>query len=69
MANVVGDPTFFDEWKGMREQIYANLFTKDKNWSFDLKQIGIFSFTSLNKAQSEYMMNKWHVYIIEDGCF
>nr|CAD1827795.1 unnamed protein product [Ananas comosus var. bracteatus] len=81
VANVVGDPTLFDEWKqemeqmagrikNVRQRLYDSLSQKDKSgkdWSFILKQIGMFSFTGLNKAQSDNMTNKWHVYMTKDG--
>eukprot|EP01018_Ginkgo_biloba_P039620 Gb_17243 [translate_table: standard] len=81
VANVVGDPALFDEWKSemelmagriknVRQRLYENLSAKDKSakdWSFVLKQIGMFSFTGLNKAQSDNMTNKWHVYMTKDG--
>ncbi|BFG17910.1 hypothetical protein CerSpe_041840 [Prunus speciosa] len=81
VANVVGDPTLFGEWKAememmagriknVRQKLYDNLTAKDKSgkdWSFILKQIGMFSFTGLNKAQTENMTNKWHVYMTKDG--
>jgi aspartate aminotransferase len=81
VANVVGDPTMFDEWraemqamagriKTVRQRLYDELSTKDessKDWSFVLKQIGMFSFTGLNKAQSDNMTDKWHVYMTKDG--
>lgn len=65
VANVVGDPTLFHEWKQemeqmagrikhVRQRLYDSLSQKDKSgkdWSFILKQIGMFSFTGLNKAQ------------------
>lgn len=65
VANVVGDPTLFNEWKAememmagriknVRQKLYDSLTAKDKSgkdWSFILKQIGMFSFTGLNKAQ------------------
>nr|PNR46151.1 hypothetical protein PHYPA_013270 [Physcomitrium patens] len=65
VANVVGDSTMFDEWraemqmmagriKAVRQNLYDELSSKDKSgkdWSFVLKQIGMFSFTGLNKAQ------------------
>lgn len=65
VANVVGDPSLFNEWKAememmagriknVRQKLYDNLSAKDKSgkdWSFILKQIGMFSFTGLNKAQ------------------
>ncbi|KAL1532679.1 Aspartate aminotransferase, cytoplasmic [Salvia divinorum] len=38
-----------------------------KDWSFILEQIGMFSFTGLNKAQSENMTSKWHIYMTKDG--
>jgi len=81
VANVVGDATMFDEWraemqmmagriKTVRQRLYDELSTKDtsgKDWSFVLKQIGMFSFTGLNKAQSDNMTDKWHVYMTKDG--
>ncbi|KAL0726530.1 hypothetical protein Bca4012_022623 [Brassica carinata] len=81
VANVVGDATMFNEWKAememmagriktVRQKLYDSLVSKDKSgkdWSFILKQIGMFSFTGLNKAQSDNMTNKWHVYMTKDG--
>ncbi|VVB10732.1 unnamed protein product [Arabis nemorensis] len=81
VANVVGDATMFNEWKAememmagriktVRQELYDSLVSKDKSgkdWSFILKQIGMFSFTGLNKAQSDNMTNKWHVYMTKDG--
>ncbi|KAF6147602.1 hypothetical protein GIB67_031593 [Kingdonia uniflora] len=81
VANVVGDPVLFNEWKEemelmagriktVRQKLFDSLSTKDKSgkdWSFILKQIGMFSFTGLNKAQSDNMTDKWHVYMTKDG--
>lgn len=81
VANVVGDPTLFNEWKeememmagrikSVRQKLYDSICAKDKSgkdWSYILKQIGMFSFTGLNKAQSDNMTNKWHVYMTKDG--
>ncbi|KAL0872808.1 hypothetical protein Bca101_022513 [Brassica carinata] len=81
VANVVGDAAMFNEWKAememmagriktVRQKLYDSLVSKDKSgkdWSFILKQIGMFSFTGLNKAQSDNMTNKWHVYMTKDG--
>ncbi|ESQ53983.1 hypothetical protein EUTSA_v10025142mg [Eutrema salsugineum] len=81
VANVVGDAAMFGEWKAememmagriktVRQKLYDSLVSKDKSgkdWSFILKQIGMFSFTGLNKAQSDNMTNKWHVYMTKDG--
>lgn len=81
VSNVVGNPELFREWKeemelmagrikSVRQKLYDSLCAKDKSgkdWSFILQQIGMFSFTGLNKAQSENMTNKWHVYMTKDG--
>ncbi|CAA0841961.1 Aspartate aminotransferase- chloroplastic [Striga hermonthica] len=81
VANVVGNSDLFNEWKeememmagrikSVRQKLYDSLSAKDKtgkDWSFILKQIGMFSFTGLNKAQSENMSNKWHIYMTKDG--
>ncbi|KMZ71571.1 Aspartate transaminase [Zostera marina] len=81
VANIVGDPTLFNEWKeememmagrikNVRQKLHSCLAEKDKSgkdWSFILKQIGMFSFTGLNKVQSDNMTNKWHVYMTKDG--
>ncbi|MCO5574287.1 hypothetical protein L7F22_028069 [Adiantum nelumboides] len=81
VANVVGDHALFDEWraemqlmagriKQVRQKLYDELTTKDKSgkdWSFVLKQIGMFSFTGLSKTQSDNMTDKWHVYMTKDG--
>ncbi|XP_048133889.1 aspartate aminotransferase, chloroplastic isoform X1 [Rhodamnia argentea] len=81
VANIVGDPALFNEWKAememmagriknVRQKLYDSLSAKDKSgkdWSFILKQIGMFSFTGLSKTQSENMTKKWHVHITKDG--
>ncbi|KAL1552221.1 Aspartate aminotransferase, cytoplasmic [Salvia divinorum] len=81
VANVVGSPDLFNEWKeemavmagrikSVRKKLYDSITEKEKtskDWSFILKQIGMFSFTGLNKAQSENMTSKWHVYMTKDG--
>ncbi|KAJ6758637.1 ASPARTATE AMINOTRANSFERASE [Salix koriyanagi] len=81
VANVVGDPALFNEWKvememmagrikNVRQKLFDCLSAKDKSgkdWSFILKQIGMFSFTGLNKTRSDNMTNKWHVYMTKDG--
>lgn len=65
VANVVGNPELFNEWKqememmagrikSVRQKLYDSLSSKDKSgkdWTFILKQIGMFSFTGLNTAQ------------------
>ena len=81
VANVVGIPTLFNERKsemelmsggikGVRKRLYDNLSAKDKSgkdWSFVLRQIGMFSFMGINKVQSVSMSINWHVYMTKDG--
>lgn len=80
VANVVGNPDFFDEWKeememmagrikSVRQKLYNNLSAKDKSgkdWSFVLKQIGMFSFTDLNKAQVKLINKNVSAYPLQD---
>ncbi|TYI25628.1 hypothetical protein ES332_A05G062600v1 [Gossypium tomentosum] len=81
VANIVGDAALFKEWnaememmagriKNVRDKLFDSLSSEDKSgkdWSFVLKQIGMFSFTSLNKAQCDNMTTKWHIYMTKDG--
>nr|CAA04697.1 aspartate aminotransferase 2 [Canavalia lineata] len=81
VADLVSKPQLFDEWKAememmagriknVRQLLYDPISSKDKSgkdWSFILKQIGMFSFTGLNKEQSDNMTNKWHVLMTKDG--
>ncbi|CAN6918788.1 unnamed protein product [Brassica oleracea] len=84
VANVVGDASMFNEWKAememmagriktVRQKLYDSLVSKDKSgkdWSFIFNQIGMLSFTGLNKAQFvlvNNMTDKWHVYMTKDG--
>ncbi|KAL9264902.1 Aspartate aminotransferase, chloroplastic-like protein [Drosera capensis] len=81
VVNVVGNPNLFNEWKeememmagrikSVRQKLHDSLTANDKSgkdWSFILKQIGMFSYTGLSKTQSDSMTNKWHVYMTKDG--
>jgi len=79
-ATVIADDELFDEWrqememmsgriKSVRQLLFDELtkLNPDKDWSFVLKQIGMFSFTGLSPAQVENMTNKWHIYMTKDG--
>eukprot|EP00232_Nephroselmis_pyriformis_P003753 CAMPEP_0182913798 /NCGR_PEP_ID=MMETSP0034_2-20130328/38224_1 /TAXON_ID=156128 /ORGANISM="Nephroselmis pyriformis, Strain CCMP717" /LENGTH=459 /DNA_ID=CAMNT_0025050527 /DNA_START=29 /DNA_END=1408 /DNA_ORIENTATION=+ len=80
VAEVVLDPAMFQEWKdememmsgrikNVRQCLYDALVARmpEKDWSFVLKQIGMFSYTGMNKAQCENMTNKWFVFMTMDG--
>mmetsp|Transcript_26873 Transcript_26873/g.58642 ORF Transcript_26873/g.58642 Transcript_26873/m.58642 type:complete len:429 (+) Transcript_26873:165-1451(+) len=79
-ARVLGDPVLFAEWKvelqgmadrikAMRTELHRCMVERNApgDWTFVLKQIGMFSYTGLNKAQCENMTKKWHVYMTMDG--
>lgn len=80
VESVVNDESMFNEWKGememmsgrikaVRQVLYDHLvrLNSDKDWSFILKQIGMFSFTGMSEAQVENMTKKWHIYMTKDG--
>lgn len=71
VANVVGNPDLFNEWKAememmagriktVRQKLYDSISSKDKSgkdWSFILEQIGMFSYTGLNKTQVRLLVH------------
>lgn len=70
----------FQEWtvelKGMadriismRQQLYDALQARGTpgDWTHVLKQIGMFTFTGLNKSQVEFMTRQYHIYMTSDG--
>lgn len=80
VAEIVGDAALFEAWKGelagmagrikaVRQQLFAALtkLNPDKDWSFVVKQIGMFSFTGLSPAQVENMIGKHKVFMTKDG--
>ena len=38
-----------------------------RNWDHITNQIGMFSFTGLTAEQSDIMVNKYHVYMTQNG--
>ncbi|EIE18335.1 aspartate aminotransferase [Coccomyxa subellipsoidea C-169] len=77
---VVSRPELFQEWneemeymsgriKDVRQVLHDELakLNGDKDWSFILRQLGMFSFTGLNPAQVDNMTNKHHIYMTKDG--
>ena len=54
---------------GVGKMLHDNLaeLMPEKDFSFILKQIGMFSFTGLSPEQVENMTNKWHIYMTKDG--
>ncbi|PNW78716.1 hypothetical protein CHLRE_09g387726v5 [Chlamydomonas reinhardtii] len=79
-ARVMADPRLNALWKeelagmahrikAMRQALYGQLVARQLpgDWSFVLKQIGMFSYTGLSKAQCEVLTRKWHIHLTMDG--
>ncbi|KAG2484885.1 hypothetical protein HYH03_016367 [Edaphochlamys debaryana] len=79
-AKVLGDARLREMWrvelKGMAERIismrralYDALYERNVpgDWSFVLKQIGMFSYTGLSRVQCQKLVNKWHIHLTLDG--
>ncbi|GLI62471.1 hypothetical protein VaNZ11_005102 [Volvox africanus] len=79
-ARVMGDPKLNALWKEelrgmadriklMRQVLYDQLVARNVpgDWSFVLKQIGMFSFTGMTRPQCELLVSKWHVHLTLDG--
>ncbi|KAH6917333.1 aspartate aminotransferase [Coprinopsis sp. MPI-PUGE-AT-0042] len=80
-ATILGDSQLYTQWEGevkgmadriigMREKLY-NMLTHDLKtpgeWGHIKSQIGMFSFTGLNPAQTKALAEKYHVYMTADG--
>lgn len=79
-ATILADGRLFQEWtvelKGMadriismRHQLYDALKARGTpgDWTHVLKQIGMFTFTGLNKEQVQFMTREHHIYMTSDG--
>ncbi|MEW5303600.1 MAG: hypothetical protein WDW38_009009 [Sanguina aurantia] len=79
-ATVMTDPLLCARWQvelkamaervlAMRACLHAALIAKQApgDWSFIVKQVGMFSYTGLSAAQCQHLIAKWHVYLPPDG--
>ncbi|GAX81276.1 hypothetical protein CEUSTIGMA_g8708.t1 [Chlamydomonas eustigma] len=79
-AKILSDPQLFQEWKvelagmagrikAMRQALYEELQRRKApgDWTFILRQIGMFSYTGLTREQCEIMTKKHHVYLTMEG--
>lgn len=81
IANLVlNNPELYQEWRKdlktmssriikMRKELYDNLIELKTpgTWNHIIDQIGMFSFTGLNVQQCRTLMEKFHVYLTENG--
>ncbi|KAL3687952.1 hypothetical protein R1sor_014261 [Riccia sorocarpa] len=79
-ATILSNKALFEEWKvelkamaeriiSMRHQLFDALAARKTpgNWTHILDQIGMFTFSGLNKQQVEYMTREYHIYMTLDG--
>eukprot|EP00878_Enallax_costatus_P003057 GHUV01003256.1.p1 GENE.GHUV01003256.1~~GHUV01003256.1.p1 ORF type:complete len:211 (+),score=45.51 GHUV01003256.1:1468-2100(+) len=80
VVTVLSDPQLYSLWKReladmsariqrMRTALKSALLDVGcpGNWDHITNQIGMFSFTGLNRTQCENMTKQWHVYMTMDG--
>ena len=80
MAEILGDAELSEAWTAelaamagrihsVRVQLYEALCGLDPShkWRFVMDQIGMFSFTGLTPAQSDRMVEEFHVYMLRSG--
>ncbi|KAF2882696.1 hypothetical protein ILUMI_23481 [Ignelater luminosus] len=80
VAYVLNNPKFYDQWKEHIRTMSSRIIEMRKalrdalerlstpgDWSHITAQIGMFSYTGLNTAQSEHMIKKHHIYMLRSG--
>lgn len=82
VSTILQNPELNAEWRGelanamsriktMRTLLRDALVDKNtpnpNNWEHITKQIGMFSYTGLNKEQCDSMVNKHHIYMLDTG--
>ncbi|KAH0860421.1 hypothetical protein HID58_088682 [Brassica napus] len=80
VATILKSSDMYNDWtielKGMadriismRQQLFEALQAKGTpgDWSHIIKQIGMFTFTGLNKEQVAFMTKEYHIYMTSDG--
>jgi aspartate/tyrosine/aromatic aminotransferase len=69
-----------EEWKAELREVSQRIIQMRKvlrdelvrlqvpgKWDHIVEQIGMFSYTGLNKQQCEVLIDKWHIYLIKNG--
>lgn len=80
VATILSDRNLYYNWTvelknmadriiSMRHQLYDALKARGTpgDWSHIIKQIGMFTFTGLNKDQVSFMTAEYHIYLTSDG--
>ncbi|KAK8597794.1 hypothetical protein V6N13_095191 [Hibiscus sabdariffa] len=79
-STILKNSDLYNEWKvelkamadriiSMRKQLFDALTAKGTpgDWSHIIKQIGMFTFTGLNRDQVAFMTKEYHIYMTSDG--
>lgn len=79
-ADVLNTPELFSQWerevyqmrdriRAMRQQLYDILTAKlpERDFSYFIKQRGMFSYTGLNAAQVQRLQDEFAVYLVASG--
>jgi aspartate aminotransferase len=80
VATILGDRQLYEEWvsdlrvmssriQRMRQELFDALKANGTpgRWDHILNQIGMFSYTGLNRAQCEVLIKKHHIYMLTNG--
>ncbi|KAI9146434.1 pyridoxal phosphate-dependent transferase [Paraphysoderma sedebokerense] len=80
VSTVMNDPTLYNEWLDnlrtmshriikMREMLFEALqkLGTPGTWNHIIDQIGMFSYTGLTATQSKAMIEKYHIYLTDNG--
>lgn len=80
VARVLNDPNLYNEWKEAIVEMSSRINSVRKSlrqkleehktpgsWNHITDQIGMFSYTGLNKNQVKHLIEKFHIYLPDDG--
>ncbi|CEM33330.1 unnamed protein product [Vitrella brassicaformis CCMP3155] len=80
VERILSDPTLFAEWQQQLKDVAARIHRVRSDlrggleakgtpgsWEHITRQIGMFSYTGLSVAQSERMIDQWHIYMLKNG--
>eukprot|EP01022_Parablepharisma_sp_SALTPOND_P030440 TRINITY_DN7629_c0_g1_i2.p1 TRINITY_DN7629_c0_g1~~TRINITY_DN7629_c0_g1_i2.p1 ORF type:complete len:296 (+),score=40.10 TRINITY_DN7629_c0_g1_i2:453-1340(+) len=80
MARIVGSPEIYKMWVDELKDVSERIGTIRKllydklvelktagNWEHIVRQIGMFSYSGLTKAQCRQMVDKHHIYMLDNG--
>lgn len=80
VGKVLNDPSLLAEWKAAIQEMSSRILAMRKalrqhledlktpgEWNHITEQIGMFSYTGLNRDQVRYLIDEFHIYLPDDG--